>query len=216
MFNLFTRICICALLVCYTPFSFAFNDQGSSSSISIECPPQLRKCLAKIQKMPEAQKLISAIQKEGPLRIAINNTDLSEQFGAFWDCDCRTIVISPAWHESEGRLIGTLLFELFNASVSSKFDELEHLAITGKISKENYVEAMEYLEYQNSKNAAKIAERGIQLGIFPESARLPTYKNFEEHYHYQKIGGHSAWIAKMYEQLVVERNVFKLGTASCS
>lgn len=183
------------LIINYTAIFAASSDMG------IDCAPQLRSCLNAIQQLPEARKLITNVQKEGPIRIVLTNHSLSRQFGAFWDVDRRIISISPAPHESEGDIIGSIIFELHNASTNSKINHYDHLASIGEIDRDNYVRAIEYLEYENSKKASLMAEKGIKLGLFPKSATLPTYSNFEEHFHYQKIGGHSAWIGKTYDQL---------------
>lgn len=164
---------------------------------------KLENCLKKIQKLPEARSLMSKIQQEGAISFAISDHSLSQQFGAFWDVDNRIIFVNPSWHQLDGELIGSIIFEMHNASVSSKLEHLDQLASTRQIDKEFYVESVERIEYVNSKNAAAMVEKGIAAGLFPESARLMTYKNFDEHYFYQKKGGHSAWIAKTYDQLYV-------------
>lgn len=166
---------------------------------AVECAPPLRKYLTKIQKLPEARQLISNVEREGSIRIKLNNHHLSETFGAFWDMYNRTICISDSSKNSEGDVIGSIIFELHNALANSKIEYYDNLATRRRISRENYVQAIERIEYENSKKAAAIVDKGIQLGIFPASARLNTYRNFEEHYYYQKKGGHSAWIGKSYD-----------------
>jgi hypothetical protein len=175
--------------------SFAF------CATQVECAPQLQPLFAKIQKVPEARNLIENIKKEGPIRIAVKSSHLSQQFGAFYDTVNRIVYVNPSWHDNEGEMISSILFELHNASVNSKLDHFDYLAYTGQIDKESYVKGVEYLEYVNSKNASRIVEKGIALGVFPASARMNTYENFEEHYRWQIYGGHSAYIAKNYEQL---------------
>lgn len=188
--------CFCVLSLCQISAAYAANNNGS-----IDCAPQLHHSLMSIQKVPEARKLIEDIQREGPIRIAASNEHLSEQFGAFWDVDRRIICVNLSANRTEGDLIGSILFELHNASVNSKLNHLDDLAASGNIDRESYVQAVERLEYHNSVKASAIAEKGIQMGVFPSDARLPTYSNFEEHYRFQKIGGHSAWIAKNFDQL---------------
>mgnify|MGYP000305304383 CR=1 FL=1 len=168
---------------------------------SIRCSPELQNSLNLIRKIPDAQKLLASIQNAGPISIVVTRSNLSQQFGAYWDPDLRIISINPAAHSSEGELIGSILFELHNASNTSRIDHIDHLASTGKIDRENYIMAMERLEYENSISAAQIADKGIQAGIFPRSARLPTYSSFQEHYYYQKLGGHSAWVGNVFDQL---------------
>ena len=80
-------------------------------------------------------------------------------------------------------------------------DHIDHLASSRQIGKEQYVRAMEHLEFQNSKNASKLVEEGIQQGLFPVTARLHTYRDFDEHYYYQKISGHSSWFARVYDEM---------------
>src|SRR5262249_4648040 len=116
-----------------------------------------------------------------------------------WDRQDRIIGIHLSSRVSEGNIIGSIIFELHNALTNNKVDHLDHLAISRRIGKEKYVEAMELLEYQNSKKASAMAQEGIEKGIFPVNARLPTYNSFEEHYYYQKISGHSASFEQAYD-----------------
>lgn len=189
------------LSLCFLVFVFSLNAKETNLQ-SIPCSPELKKQLEKILKVPEARTLIASIQQQGSFRIVANHHKLSKQFGAYWDLDRRQVCINCASHVSEGRVIGSILFELHNALITAKYDHLDHLAATGQIDKESYVRSSEYLEYQNSLMAAQIAKKGIEMGIFPKDACLPTYSDFEEHYHFQKVGGHSAWIAKNFDNLI--------------
>jgi hypothetical protein len=144
--------------------------------------------------------LIAQVQQQGPIRIKVENHALSDQFGAFWDRQDRVIGIHLSSQVSEGDIIGSIIFELHNGLSNSKIDDLDRLAYSRRIGREKYVEAMELLEYQNSKKASAMAQEGIEKGIFPAAARLPTYKSFEEHYYYQKISGHSALFAQAYDR----------------
>ena len=191
----------CCLNFIYQASLVSAVGMNQNDSVSINCSPQLKDILETIQQLPEAKKLIDAVQKEGPISIMVNTTQTLRQFGAFWDPDRRVISVNFSTSDSKGAVIGSILFELHNALVNSKINYFDELASKGQIEKEDYVQAIEHLEYQNSLNASKIAEKGIRLGILPASARLPTYRNFEEHYLYQKIGGHTAWIASNYNRL---------------
>lgn len=161
--------------------------------------PELKQCVNAIQELQEGKQLIAQILTEGSLNIQVDNNGVARQFSACWEQDSRTILICLSSHPSKGEVIGSLIFELHNALVSSKMDNLDLMASRGKITKENYVRSFEYLEYLNSINASTLAKKGIDKGIFPQNAQLPTYKNFEEHFYYQKISGHSAVIARNYE-----------------
>ncbi len=195
----------CCLILIYQASFVSAEGMNQNDSVSINCSPQLRDILETIQQLPEAKKLIDTIQKEGAISIKVNTSQTLREFGAFWDPDRRIIFVNYSPNDSRGALIGSILFELHNALVNSKINYFDELAAKGQIKKEDYVQAIEHLEYQNSLNASKIAEKGIKLGILPASARLPTYRNFEEHYLYQKIGGHSAWIASNYNRIVSMR-----------
>ena len=182
-------------------FVVNFQLSCNSSFHRLECDSQLQCYISKIEKIPEAKILIENTLKEGPLRIEVRGTDISRQFGAFWDRDARAICIAEPTSVPESAVIGSLLFELHNASIDSKFDALEQQAISGRMSKSIFIEKMEHLEYVNSLNTAKVAEKGIAMGIIPAGSRLPTYSSFKEHFAAQQASGHSACFAQYYDSL---------------
>jgi hypothetical protein len=199
-------------LICRYDFAFQ-SDQGdfmlkklatlslvflAVNACAIE-PDQVEKALKTIEKLPEARKLMAEIQQEGPIHFSISPEGPSQAFGACWDVDRRIIFINPRWHETFGRLIGSILFELQNARISSEFDKLDHLAASGKIDKGSYVRAVEKIEYDNSINAAEMAKKGVSSGLFPVSSLLPTYPSFEQHLEVQIRAGHSAEIARNFD-----------------
>lgn len=190
-----------SILAIFCILVFGFIQTGHAANPQkVPCDPRLQKCLNKILKLPKARDLIAEIQRQGPISITVEDHVLSNQFGAFWDRRDRAIGIHLTSRASEGQIIGSIIFELHNALADSKMDQLDYLASSRKISRDKYVEGMEFIEYENSKLASALAGEGIQQGIFPPEARLPTYKNFEEHFYYQKISGHSAWFAQAYDQ----------------
>lgn len=165
------------------------------------CSPQLVSSVKQIEKVPEGQQLLAAIQREGPLNFSVLKSEATDAFGAAWDRETRTIYINLTQHPTRDSIIASLLFELHNASTDSKYNHLNYLASTGQIDKKNYVRSMEYVEYENSLKTAVLADKGIAMGLFSREARLPIYGSFEEHFHYQKIGGHSAWMAMAYDEI---------------
>jgi hypothetical protein len=168
---------------------------------ALECVPELRPVLSKIQQIPEARALIGKIEAEGSIQIKYSTHAMPEQFGACWDYENRIIYLSRK-EKDEGNLIGSVIFELHNASVNAQLNRLDRLAEEGKISRNDYIRSVEHLEYLNSKNASSIADKGIKAGLFPGSARLNTYDSFEEHYRVQQKYGHSEWIGKNFDQIV--------------
>ncbi len=202
--KLFT--CGCLLSMCHMSGVLGASAHQTRSLSSVECASQLKPCLMAIQKVPEARQLIETVQKEGWVRVVVNNTHLSNQFGAYWDGSNRTIAISVTSDNTQGDIIASIIFELHNASVDSKFDYLDSLAAAGQIDREGYIRAVEYIEFQNSISAHNIAEKGIKMGVFPVRARLHVYRNFEEHYYYQQVGGHSAYIGKNFDMVAPKYN----------
>lgn len=190
MFKKIFNMCL-SLIIVTLPLA-AQNQYSRYSSTSIpKCSPQLQKHLHAILKIPEAKKLVEGIQSEGPIQIVAERTKLSRQFGAFWDPDRRLIVIDTSSNQSDGSIIGSILFELHNASVNAKINQLNQLAADGGTNKSDYIRSMEYLEYVNSLNASKISAKGIKMGIFPRDAYLSTYSSFNEHFKAQRESGHS-------------------------
>jgi hypothetical protein len=167
-----------------------------------KCAPQLQKHLNAILKIPEAKILAEAIQKEGPIQIIAKRSNQPSKFGAFWDPDRRKIIIELSPNSNDGLIMGSIIFELHNASTNAKFKELNLLAENGFINKEDYIRSMEYLEYINSLNASKIADKGIKSGILPPDAYLHTYSSFKEHFMAQKRSGHSNFFADNFDTCI--------------
>lgn len=181
-------------------FSAAFV-RAESHLAGVHCEPELKHYWHTLLQVPEVKHLAEKVKSEGSLSIRANRHTLAQQFGAFWDLDKRIICVDVSASRSAGDIISSILFELHNAAATARLDRLDDLAREGQLDKENYVRAVEHVEYQNSLSASRIAAEGIRQGLFPASAHLPTYRNFDEHYHYQKIGGHSAWIARNYDNI---------------
>jgi len=170
-----------------------------------KCAPPLQKHLNAILKIPEAKTLLEEIQRQGPIQIVAKRSNQRSKFGAFWDPDNRKIIIELSPSLNDGYIIGSIIFELHNASVNKKYKELNLLAENGAINKEDYIRSMEYLEYINSLNASKIADKGIKSGIFPSSAYLHTYSDFNEHFIAQKKSGHSNFFADNFDTCIQSR-----------
>lgn len=178
-------------------------------SASIPHPFELKSCMNKILQLQEAKELIAKIQKEGPFSIAINNQHrLTQKFGAFWDPCKRVIIVRCTSHSDEGSLIGSIIFEMHNALANSKLLHYDYLAASGNIRRHDYIKAIEYIEYLNSKNASFMTLKGIKSGLFPKSAFLRTYKTFKEHYSVQIKAGHSNQISKNYDDLISQRSCY--------
>lgn len=163
--------------------------------------PNLQRCLDKIYQLPEATSLLNEIQKEGKISFTVDTKHEAAKFGAFWDLDSRLICVNPTFHKNDGEMIGSILFEMQNAKASQNLHHLFEQAAQGKISKADYIRGIEYIEFQNSKRAAEMANIGIQRGVLPATASLYTYRDFDEHFFYQQKGGHSQAIGDMFDRI---------------
>ncbi|CCB86525.1 MULTISPECIES: hypothetical protein [Parachlamydia] len=175
---------------------------------SISCDPQLRPVLTTIRQLPEACELINTALKDGPIRIEVNKS-LEADFGAFWGLDNRTIFVNCGNRKDAGEIIGSVIFELHNAVATRELKRLDNLAASGKINKSSYVREVEYVEYCNSLKASEIVTKGIKQGFYPREAYLPVYSSFEEHFDVQKKYGHSAWIAKNFDEIMWESGQYR-------
>jgi hypothetical protein len=196
---MFKKLFFIHFLFLFTGLSlFASSAQ---SPIILDCERELRPYVSKIFMLPEARSLIASILQGGQIRFRTSHHALSEQFGAYWDIDQRSLCVNLNSHASEGQIIASILFELHNAEANSQFEYWDTLASLRHIEKERYIREIEYIEYENSLKTYQLSMQGIRQGIFPTDASLPIYKSFEEHFYYQKVGGHSQWIGQTYDQL---------------
>lgn len=166
-----------------------------------ECAEELKGYLESILKLSEGRELIAAVQREGSIRIAVNRIQSTQQFGAFWDMDRRTIFVNRIRGRTEGELIASILFELHNAAADAELNLLDRKAREGRITRRAYIEAVERVEYRNSHQASQMSVQGIKKGAFPETAYLPVYPSFEAYFRVQQQAGHSAWIGRTYDLL---------------
>jgi len=178
----------------------ACSSNSSSPASELYCARSLKPVLNKIQQLPQVEQLIQQATEEGPVSIQENNR-YSSKFEGYWSSDDRTIVLTKHRNTTEGGLISTMLFELHNAKRNKDFRTLDHQALRGEISKGEYVEAVEYIEYENALAVSALLDEGIEMGIFPRNSAWHPHRSFEDHYRLQRTSGHSKWIAKNYDML---------------
>lgn len=165
---------------------------------SISCCRKLEKILETARELPEANAVFEKVLQCGPLHIEIN-THISKQFEGYWAYEERTIYLTKTRNTHDGILLATLLFELHNAYRNHELSDLTSKAAQGKISREDFIRAYEYVEYKNVRDTQKLVQLGIDRGIFPKSASMYYPDNFEDHYAVQKMHGHASWIGKIYD-----------------
>lgn len=180
------------LLIFITLFSSLF-------STTLPCCSSLEPLVEKMEQLAEVRALIIEIQKRGPIQLSTGTEGPAEQFGACWNFDRRVICVYPPFYEDEGRLIGSVLFELHNALSTDRYQYLDRLAAEGKIDRKRYIIEYEYIEYINSLQTASMAQKGVDRKIFPPTAKLPTFSSFQEHFAVQQRAGHCKAISRNYD-----------------
>lgn len=163
------------------------------STPKINCEPELQDALATIEQVNGVDRVFSEVLKDGPISI---KRDPQFPFKAYWDSTSRTIGITPM--ESP---FYSLLFELHNASKQKEFDYYDSLARQGKISKKDYILAIEQIEFQNTVQTSALIDQGIQQGLLPKESQTFYSSTWEAHLRDQESGGHSAWIGQIYDAL---------------
>lgn len=161
-------------------------------------PRELGGAVEKLYQLPEFHSLVKSVQKEGNIRVTFESV-YDGDFDGFWDSHSRTIIVNANRFRSEGKALVTILFELHNAKSNAHFKHLIELAQKGELTKDEYVLAVEKMEYENCQMTCALLEKGRALGIFPKDAVWNIAKTFEEHYRIQLKTGHSQWIARAYD-----------------
>lgn len=149
---------------------------------------------------PETKALLTSLEKKGPLHLAWVPMG-KHHCGAFWSEEERLIGLNSLKTWRNGERLFSLLFEMHNALTSDAMAQFDLLAKQNKISKEDYVTAIEKIEYDNTWNAVALIKRGVQAGYFPSGIEIPVYLAFKDHLQLQKQSGHSALIAEVYDDL---------------
>lgn len=163
-------------------------------------PQEIKPVVQTILKSPQVQKLLSKIKREGPIGIQFEKK-IGGNFRAHWNGVSRKIVINLNQKPTFSSLIASIIYEMHNAGADGKFKALFSLAKEGKVSKKEYVELFEKIEYQNMLLAQAIIDEGISSQIFPASTKKSRFKNFQDYYHYQQTNHHTSWIAETYHLL---------------
>lgn len=166
----------------------------------LKCHSELRSAVERIQIIPEVEDMIAEVLKEGPLRIELNK-NLPEQFQGYWESSNRTIYITKLGQSSDCLLALTLLFEIHNAKRTADFAKIDHLASTRQIDREEFIENIEYIEYENALSTSHFLAQGVEKGLFQANCFWEVSNTFEEHLAIQKSNGHSEFIGQGYDQL---------------
>lgn len=166
----------------------------------IQCSSEYEDILKTLQKHPRVNQLIEKVLQDGPLSISTNKY-FSNNFEGYWSLEDRTVYLTKVKNTAKNELLITLLFELHNASRSADFQKLDALASEGQISRKKYIEAVEYIEYENALATSFILKEGVSMGLFPSQCRWDLPKTFQSHLSTQKELGHCEWIGEIYDYL---------------
>lgn len=156
------------------------------------CSQELETVYQTIVQLPEVCELVCQVLQEGPLQIQPNSF-LSDQFEGYWNSNDRSVYITISRDPTFSEMIITMLFELHNASRDRDFNHIYNLAVDGLIDRDQYVEKMEYIEYENVLATSLLLKKGVEMGIFPDDCVWNVSPSFTEHFEIQKERGHSAW-----------------------
>lgn len=166
--------------------------------------PELKPIIQKLFLLSEARSLLDEAQKDGPIKI--RTASLGKNVGeAMWCGDDRTIYLNSSHNQSKACQLRYILFEMQNAKTDRQFMQVDEQAEQGHLSKWAYVKSIERLEHQNALNTYLLIEKGIHLGYYPQEARWPVPKTFEEHYAMQLRNGHADDIASLYEEILASQ-----------
>jgi len=152
-----------------------------------------------------ARQIVSAILKDGP--ITIDGTK-SFEGQSKWNSTKRILFISKDEIEKPDnnlyRIVSHLMFELFNALKDYMFEELEKKAVKKKIDKEIFVKEIERIEFQSHNNTKKLLGMAVKSGHLTEPDLLedvPIIEDFDTHYKYHQLIGHTERYAKRFDTL---------------
>lgn len=184
----------------FSIFFLFCSSIGHARESVIHCSRELTGILEKIQTLPEGNELIAKVLERGSISIEINY-DYPEKFDGYWSSTDRTIYITKKKDSSQCFLITALLFELHNALRTADLEEMYSLAASQEVEREEFIESVEYIEYENALSTSMLLAQGSAYDIFPCDCGWELSDNFPEHLDIQRQGGHSALIGKIYDDL---------------
>jgi len=156
------------------------------------------------------QKIVLAVLKEGPFVIG---TSTSLPSASSWSLRGRVLAIRKDETQSGFlKVVSHFVFELLNASNSGKFKDLLLLASQKKMDKETFVRNIETIEFNNGHQCKKILNQAIAEHRLPEGPLTDgVFKDFELHYKYQQLIGHTEQIVSLYERVCPDKgpSIFK-------
>jgi hypothetical protein len=170
--------------------------------------PELASPVKKLYQLEETRQLINQVEATGPLTIKAAPLGRGATTAA-WYPDQRLICINVSEKRSEASLLRSLVFELHNALNQKQFDYYDQLAMQHKISKSQYVESVERLEYQSALQTDKLLKIGAKKGVFPKGSHWPVAPTFAEQFQIQQEAGHSQFIGELYESLAHNPNLIR-------
>lgn len=191
-------IIFCSLIIAAVAGSVDAYPHNTPNQVY--CSKDNMQAFQTIKKLPEVQKLVNKILKEGSFSIVSSDRETSG-FQGMWDSRQRRIVMNPYTNPSLGERINTLMMELHNAAADRELTKTFHQAKAGKLSKDAYVEAVERIEHANAVKSSRLLAQGIRQRLYPRDAAWDIYENFDDHYMLQQILDHSTWIAYLYNGL---------------
>lgn len=194
-------------ILLFISFSFLLQLDATENLLQYYSS-ELQKVVKAVEKLPAARDLIERVQSEGGVSVAVSRRN-NLNFSAYWESQSRQITLNLSYQRSFGTLIRSLLFELHNAASNSQFEELYRRAMSGTISREQYILGMERIEYSNCLKTSELLRQGIKLGIFPAGVDWYIPSSFQRHYEIQCSGGHAQYHGRNYDRMSPRRGTLR-------
>lgn len=166
---------------------------------AIDYSPELNEAMDCIYLLPEAVKLIDEVESlGGPIHVVYTH-EMGAPFEGMWQSHLRRISVNAWMKPSLGRQIQTILFELTNAEADAAHRELSRKSLERTISRQDYIQGVEWIEHQNALKTKKLIIEGIEQGIFPKDAFWHVPEDFNQHLAMQQASHHSEWLGKQWD-----------------
>ena len=114
----------------------------------ISTPSELKQAVDSIESLDEGRQFLDLCQKSGQIDLKFKALG-QNQSTACWIGHERVIILNASREFTEGKKINSILFELNNSLTHNEFVNLNKLAYQNRISKNEFVESVERLEYNN-------------------------------------------------------------------
>jgi hypothetical protein len=176
--------------------------KGKRKMSSNALPVSFTIALTTLATYPPTRELLEQVNKNcGPIKIGLRKQSSS----GCWDRKERIIYLDQE-RINAGKLdasnqVAVLICELLNAKATKFFEQLDYRAIRSEIQKEEYVASMERIEHDNGLKTHEYVKQAIKDKVLSGVFVSLYFQDFETHYKYQQIAGHSSDISDKFDRI---------------